>query len=287
MFTRNVHLGAPFRLSAWRKISLGSWRPVGDSSVHGLLEIEAEPALRYIETWSRVAHERVTLTHFAIRACGEMLRRHPEINAIVRFGRIYPRRSCDVFAHAAADPAGSDLSGVLVRQADAKSVAAIAAEIRPQVAAIKTQKDSSFLRVKGMMRRWPGVLTRALLDVLGFVLYSLNLWSPLLGAPRDSFGSMMVTNIGSLGLKMAFVPMAPYTRVPLVMALGAVHQRAIVRADRVVAARVFCACWTFDHRIIDGVHAAQMARTFETICSDPETELGRPTTSIEGPTCAA
>jgi len=241
-----------------------------------MLEIDAEPAARYIEACSKASGQRVTLTHFAIRTCGELLRRHPEINALIRFGRIYPRTSCDVFAHAAADPTGEDLSGVLIRGADGKSVASIAAEMTPRVAAIKAQTDPAFVRVKRIMRRWPSLLSRALLDFLGFILYSLNWWSPLLGTPRDSFGSMMLTNIGSLGLKMAFVPIAPYTRVPLVLALGAVHQRPMVRGDRVVAASVICACWTFDHRIIDGVHAAQMARTFEKIFAEPEAEFGPP-----------
>ncbi|HET6280199.1 MAG TPA: 2-oxo acid dehydrogenase subunit E2 [Polyangia bacterium] len=281
MVRRNVQLGPPLRISSWRKISLGSWRPVGDSSVYGMLEIEAEPALRYVEAWSRASAERVTLTHLGVRACGVLLRRHPEINAIIRFGRIYPRTSCDVFTHAAADPTGQDLTGVVVRAADGKSVAEIAAEINPRLAAIKQQTDQTFARVKGTMRRLPGLLSRPLLDFLGFLLYSLNLWSPLLGAPRDSFGSMMLTNIGSLGLKMAFVPIAPYTRIPLVLAMGAVHDRPIVRGDRVVPAKVMCLCFTFDHRIIDGVHAAQMARTLEKIFADPYVELGAP---VEDPT---
>ena len=276
MIQRNVKLARPLRLSGWRKISLGSWRPVGDSSVHGLLELDAESALRYVEAWSRASGERVTLTHFGVRACGEIMRRHPETNALIRFGRIYPRVGCDVFTHAAADPAGQDLTGVVIRNADQKSVAQIAAEVNPQVAAIKGQTDRTFLRVKNTMRLLPGILCRLMLDLMGFILYSLNLWSPILGAPRDSFGGMMLTNIGSLGLKMAFVPIAPYTRIPLVMAMGAVHERPVVRGDRVVPGKVLFCCWTFDHRIIDGVHAARAAKTLEQIFANPETELGAP-----------
>jgi 2-oxoacid dehydrogenases acyltransferase (catalytic domain) len=282
MIGRNVALRPPIRLSGWRKISLGSWRPVGDSAVHGLLELDAEPALRYIDAWARASGERITLTHFGVRACGEILRRHPEGNALIRFGRVYPRVGCDVFMHAAADDNGRDLSGVVVRDADTKSMAEIAAEVNPRVVAIKGQTDRTFSRVKGTMRLLPGLLSRLVLDVIGFILYSLNLWSPVLGAPRDSFGSMMLTNIGSLGLKMAFVPIAPYTRIPLVMAMGAVHDRPVVRGDRVVPGQVICACWTLDHRIIDGVHAARMAKTLEVIFADPEAEIGAPGIAASG-----
>jgi hypothetical protein len=274
MIKRNVDLGPPVRMSGWRKISLGSWRPVGDSSVHGLLELDARPALHYVDRCSQVSGQRVTLTHFGVRACGEMLRRHPEANALVRFGRIYSRVGCDVFTHAAADGDGRDLTGVVIRAADKKSISDIAAEVNPRVAAIKGQTDRTFSRVKGAMRALPGLFSRKVLDLMGFVLYGLNLWSPVLGAPRDSFGSMMLTNIGSLGLKTAFVPIAPYTRIPMVMAMGAVHERPVVLNGHVVVGQVLHLCWTIDHRIIDGVHAARMAKTLEAIFANPDAELG-------------
>jgi pyruvate/2-oxoglutarate dehydrogenase complex dihydrolipoamide acyltransferase (E2) component len=194
----------------------------------------------------------------------------------VRWGRIYPRLGCDVFMHAATDPTGQDLTGVVVRGAHEKTVAAIAEEVNPRVKEIKAANDRTFARVKTTMRLLPALASRTALDIFGFIFYTLNLWSPIFGSPRDSFGGMMLTNIGSLGLKMAFVPIAPYTRIPLVMALGAVHEKPVVRGAAVVPGKVVCSCWTFDHRIIDGVHAARMAATFERIFEDPDAELGPP-----------
>ena len=37
------------RLSAWRKIAIGTWRTCGDPSVYGLIDVNIEPGLAYIE----------------------------------------------------------------------------------------------------------------------------------------------------------------------------------------------------------------------------------------------
>ena len=80
------------------------------------------------------------------------------------------------------------------------------------------------------------------------------------GMPQDLFGSAMITNIGSLGLPTAFVPLVPYSRVPLLLALGSIESRPVVEKEKVVVRKVMEIGSTFDHRILDGGHAAKMQR---------------------------
>ena len=95
------------------------------------------------------------------------------------------------------------------------------------------------------------------------------------GLPRDPFGSAMVTNIGSLGLEEAYVPLVPYSRVPLLLAMGEVRKVFVVGDDDQPVVqqqmRVFA---TFDHRILDGAHAARMSRKLRAVFADPEAHLG-------------
>jgi pyruvate dehydrogenase E2 component (dihydrolipoamide acetyltransferase) len=70
----------------------------------------------------------------------------------------------------------------------------------------------------------------------------------------------MITNVGSLGLDFAYVPLVPYSRVPILLAVGAVKERAVVEGGQVVAAKAMNVNATFDHRLIDGFHAAQMSK---------------------------
>ncbi|MGZ3687917.1 MAG: 2-oxo acid dehydrogenase subunit E2 [Bdellovibrionota bacterium] len=128
--------------------------------------------------------------------------------------------------------------------------------------------------MKGTMGLLPGWMTRRVLDTVGFIMYTLNLWTPLFGSPKDPFGSVMVTSIGSLGLDIAWAPLVPYSRVPLLMAVGTAREKPVVRNGAVTVAKIMPIGVTIDHRVIDGVGASHMARTFNQIFADPEKELG-------------
>lgn len=274
LFSRNVQLDEAARLSPWRKVAIGTWRTAGDPSVYGILELDAEPALEYLDRQRTLNPGlKLTLTHFVGRAIAEVLKRHPDINCILRWGRLYPRKSVDVFFQVASDSNGKDLSGMSVREADKKSVARVARELQESVREIREQGDPAFKRMKGIMGLLPGFAIRWVLTITGFFMYTLNLWSPLLGTPQDPFGSVMITSIGSLGLDMAFAPLVPYSRVPLLIAVGAIRQTPVVKGGKVEVARRISLCVTLDHRLIDGVHAAAMARTLQDIFAHPEQEL--------------
>lgn len=270
---RNIALGPALKLSPWRKIAIGTWMQPGDPSVYGTLELDVTAALAYLEAERQKTQEKLTLTHFVGRAVAEVLHRHPDINCILRWGRLYPRKSVDVFFQVANDDAGKDLSGLTIRDAQHKSLGTIAAEMREKVEAIRTKGDPAFKKMKGMMALVPGAFVHRLLNLSGFILYSLNLWTPLLGVPRDSFGSVMVTNIGSLGLDIAHAPLVPYSRVPLLIAVGSIKQVPVVRDGKIVVATVCALGITLDHRLIDGKQGSHMQRTLKRIFEHPEREL--------------
>jgi pyruvate/2-oxoglutarate dehydrogenase complex dihydrolipoamide acyltransferase (E2) component len=102
------------------------------------------------------------------------------------------------------------------------------------------------------------------------------------GIPKDMLGSAMVTNVGSLGLEEAYVPLVPYSKVPLLVAVGALKRVAVVReGDRIEPATIMKLYATFDHRILDGAHAAKMATTLKTMFADPWTHFGGATKPAE------
>src|SRR5690606_23156814 len=95
---------------------------------------------------------------------------------------------------------------------------------------------------------------------LSFLTHDLNIDMSWAGVPRDPFGSIMITNIGSLGLDQAYVPLVPYSGVPILIALGAVTEQPVAENGEVVVGRMMNICATFDHRFIDGVHASVLSK---------------------------
>jgi pyruvate/2-oxoglutarate dehydrogenase complex dihydrolipoamide acyltransferase (E2) component len=269
MITKNVELLPKRRLSAWRKISIGSWRPNGDSQVYAEIRVNAGPALKRIAELNQTTSQKITMTHFMGRVMGRVLSEVPDLNAIVRFGNIYPRKNVDVFFHVVFDE--TELSGHVVRNIDRKTCTDIAAELSSTVSQIRSGEDASFKKIKNSWRFIPGWLSRYVLDAIGFLSYSLNVNIRGSGVPKDCFGSMMITNIGSLGFSQAFVPLSPYSRIPLILALGKIESRAVVSADGTIGVEEQVGlCFTFDHRIMDGARGAKMAQLIQKYMLSPE-----------------
>ena len=257
----NLSLRRKRKLSPFRRIALGTWRTSGDPSVYGALTLRMEEALRYRDAFRAATGKRLTLTHMMAQAVGAVLEDMPDANAILRWGQIYLREDIAVFLQVVKEDPNTgqvDLSGATVKTPEKKSLADIVDEVENATRRVKTHEKTELEVSRGMLRRVPPPLVGALLKAIGFASYTLNLDLRRFGLPRDAFGSVMITNIGSLGLSEAFAPLVPYSRVPMVVAMGAVHDGPVVEDGRVVPAKLMRVCATFDHRILDGAHAARM-----------------------------
>lgn len=269
--TKNIQGLKEVYTSPWRKISLGTWRITGDSSVYGMLEINVEPALKHLELISQHEGVKLTLTHLVARALALTFRDNPEINSIIRWGKLYQRSDVDIFVHVAMDTKGEDLSGVVIRNLDQKSLKDVGIELNEKVQLLKRNGDPSFKKIKNTIRYVPSFVLRYALNLVGFILYSLNIWTPFLNVARDPFGSAMVTNIGSLGADFAFTPIPYYSRVPFILSIGAIRECPWVDAEKrtIEIKKVTKLGITFDHRIIDGVHASKMSKSFKHYMENP------------------
>ncbi len=96
-----------------------------------------------------------------------------------------------------------------------------------------------------------------------------------LGLPRDPFGSVMISNVGGMGINVAWAPLVPYSRVPLLMTLGAITDKAVVENGEVKVRPILPIGVMFDHRLIDGVHAAQMSAEFKKCFAEPAEYFGK------------
>lgn len=275
LFERHLDLGPPLRASGWRNMAIGSWRTAKDPSVYGVLDLDVRPARAYLESASaelaaKGEPAKVTLTHMLGRALALALKQHPQINCVLRFGRLYPRKTVTLFFQVATDEAGQDLSGITVRNAETKSMVDIAREMGRKVNAVRDGSDVSYKSMKSLMATIPGWLTGLALDLASFLQYSLNVWTPLLGTPKDPLGSVMITNVGTFGLELAFAPLVGYSRVPMVIAAGAVRDQVVAINGKAEVVPIMRLGVTFDHRLIDGVHAARLAKTVESYFANPK-----------------
>ena len=269
----------------FRKIACGSWRTAGDPSVYALLEIEMSKALEFAEAYSKQHGVRITPTHLVAKAITHCLQVRPELNGLLRRGRVYLRRNVSLFFQVNVPGkavngnrdervAKAMLSGTTVREAETKTLAEIALALRAQAAEVRRGRDPSFAACLRIASLLPWRLVRGFLDLGSWLIYGLNLNLGFLGLPEDPFGSVMITNVGGMGIDVAWAPLVPYTRVPLLLALGTVRDKAVVENGEIKVRPVLSIGVTFDHRLIDGVHAAHMSDEFKKCFADPAKYFG-------------
>jgi len=273
----NLALVPKQNLSSFRRIALGTWRTAYDPSVYGSLKLEMGPALDYIDAFRERTGRRLTLTHVLVKAVALTMEKMPDANAILRWNRIYLRKDIGIFFQVAMkdeETGEIDLSGVTIHDAAGKSLLDILDETEARVAKVRAHKDKDLEQTRSTFKRIPYFLLGPVLNTIGFLCYTLNLDLSAFGVPRDTFGSVMITNVGSLGLEEAYVPLVPYSRVPLLLAVGKVAHEPCVRDGELAITRTMKLFATFDHRILDGSHAATMSKMIHGIFTDPEKAFG-------------
>lgn len=272
----NIKLRRVRKVSTFRRLAVAAWGASRDPTIHGSIEVDASPALAHLAELHARAGEHATLTHLVGRALAVALAERPDVNVLVRWQRFYQREDVDIFFQVAlqasgADPSALDLSGIIIRQADRKSIGAIAREFAARVATIRADRDPELAGVRRTLGRIPPLLLRPVHAVLDVLQYTFNLKLP--GLPRDSFGSAAVTNVGMFGARWAYAPLFPPAHCPIVVLVGAVTPRPWVVAGpdgalQVAVRPVLPLHATLDHRVLDGVQAARLAARLEELLAD-------------------
>jgi pyruvate dehydrogenase E2 component (dihydrolipoamide acetyltransferase) len=257
-------------LSSFRKLAIGSWKTAYDPTVYGTLTVRMDKAMAYIEAFRQRTGVRLTVTHLVAKAMGEALRRCPDANAILRYNRIYLRQRVTLSTLVVQTDGGKvDLTSARIEDADKKNLREIAGDLEEAVRRVRERRDVALEKGKSTLQKIPYLFLNTFTWLLSFFMYTLNLDLSRFGMPKDAFGSAIITNVGSLGLDTAYVPLAPYTRVPIFVAPGAVKEVPVVEDGKVVPGKVMNINATFDHRFIDGFHAGVLANTLREMLENP------------------
>lgn len=241
------------KLSIFRKIALSLWGAGGDPSVYGFLEIDVTHRLGKNSPMPLV-----------IKALGEVMQRHPEVNSILRLGRLYYRNHINISVMVNIVEAGKqDLSFMTLRDVDKMSLQEISDGIQGQARVIRKREDPHLGFAFKLLAKMPPVFIGMFLKVYGLLTHDLDWNLSFLRLPRDPFGSVVVTNVGSLGVKKALIPLVPFSRSAVLISIGEVTKEPRVVNDKIEVREIMHLGVTFDHRFFDGSQAAMMIRDFE------------------------
>lgn len=255
------------KLTGWRKIANAVWDGPNDPQIYGALEIEATAIVDFLEK-ARAKGHRVTPTHIVGRAIGRMLEAVPVLNMRLVGGKAYPHPTIDVFYIAAVE-GGTDLSGVKIQRANEKSAIEIAKELSDRAKRVKKGDDPDFKKTKSIMDWLPVWLLRIVLRFTAWLTGDKAISVKMLGAKALPFGSAMVTSVGMFGIPMGFAPLAWMYRVPLLILVGELTDKAVVIDKKIEVRPVLPITATIDHRYADGAQLGKALKAFRAYLADP------------------
>ena len=265
----------PAHVSAFRTLAAVTWDPPRDPTILGSAEIDVTLLQPYLQEVRETTGVKVSMTHAVARAMAATLGSHPQLNCLIRRGRLWQRRDVDVFCQVAVPAAdksklqGADLSGVVLRRADGLTTAEIATELEKTASRIRNRDDPNLARIKTLLQWLPAWLAKAMLRFLSYLNHDWGLDLKALGVPDDPFGSVMVTSLGMFGVRHAYAPLYPGGRCIGVLLVGAVYDKVVAIDGKVEVRPVLPLTIALDHRIIDGLQAAVMQREIVRMLEEP------------------
>jgi pyruvate/2-oxoglutarate dehydrogenase complex dihydrolipoamide acyltransferase (E2) component len=261
-----------------RRLALGAYKAPRDPSAYAAIEVRMERALAYMESFRAGTGQHLTVTHLVAKAAADALRRYPEANVLLRWNRPWGRARVGVCVLVVQPEhlGRVDLTTATLPDADALSLEGFAAAMEARVQSVRHRRDAVIERGKRRSFLVPGLLMNAALRLLSFVWYTLNVDLAWLGMPRDPFGSVAVSNVGSLGLERGWLAMMPYTRVALYLAPGAVREEPVLEGEALVPGRLMTLTCTFDARLLGPELVARVLHHIGAALEDPESAWGPP-----------
>jgi len=269
---QNIKTGERMSRVSYRKISIASWSHPKDPSIYCQLELETTNALKFINEINNKRNKNdVTLTHLVVKILGECFYKYNVLNLVLIRNKLFLRKETNVFVSTLLrTKKGKDLSGVSVKNVPDLTIEQVSEIVSKEVDLLRKSKESELEGFQSIVRWIPSMLLGIVYKIIDFVIYTLNLSPRIFGLPSDPIGSVIVTNLGSLGLENAFVPLSPYTRCPLIVAIGKTKMKPAVDNGQVVAKEITSLNFTLDHRYADGADAGLFLHYFKKIFENPE-----------------
>lgn len=252
----------------WRVTSAAIYTTPTDSRVYGTLDIDVTEAARFIRT-KREGGTKITMVHLAVAVLARAVAFDvPEMNCFIRRGGIVGRKRLDVMVPVAMG--GEGVTSVIVRDAHTRSVTSIAAELQSSAPRARKGEESKAAQNKYLLNRIPWPFRRPVFRILKWITVDMGFEIKRLGLSANSFGSFVVSDIGSHGLATGMTALMPAAKVPAVIVLGKVEEKAVVRKGEIVIRTILPLTGTFDHRIVDGAQIGKLARGIKRNFRKPE-----------------
>ncbi|NOR76510.1 MAG: dehydrogenase [Draconibacterium sp.] len=252
----------------WRKVASTIYRKPTDSKIYGTVDLDVTELEKFI-TAKRKEGTKTTITYILTLILGRAIRQQvPELNAYVKRGKIKQRKQVDATVSVLLP--GGQMGSVKVENADKLTIAEMSNEIGQQIAQSRKGNENDTMQSKTFLSSIPWPFRNWFFRLYRAVTIHWGIALPGLGLDANSFGSYVVSNIGSVGLDTGYASLLPSSNISFVMVLGSIIKKPVVINDKIEIRRIMAISATLDHRVVDGSHGGRMFRIIKHLIKNPE-----------------
>ncbi|SHE70530.1 2-oxoacid dehydrogenases acyltransferase (catalytic domain) [Mariniphaga anaerophila] len=252
----------------WRKVASSIYRKPRDSKIYGSVEVDVTELENFVAK-KRKAGIKTTLTHLMTLIVGRAFSEEvPELNAYIRRGKVVGRKSVDAMVSVLLK--GGEMGSVRIPDADRLTVAELTESITKKINESRSGKENSAMQSKHMLSSVPWPFRSWLFNIYKVVTIDWGISFPWVNLSSDSFGSYVISNIGTLGLDSGFGALLPSSNVSIVLIMGKVYKKPVVVNDEIVIRKILNLSATIDHRVVDGSHGGKLFRYIRKLARQPE-----------------
>jgi len=253
--------------TGWRKVASSIYRRPTDSKIFGSVEMDITDLEAFIAE-KRKNGVKATLTHVFILAAARALKEEvPELNTYIKRGNVILRDHIDVMVSVILRD--SVMGSVMVRDADKLTLEELIKVIHEEVKSARRGSENKTMKMKDKLAVIPWPLRGWIYSILKTISFNWGFSIPSLGLSANSFGSFVISNIGSVGLDMGYPALFPSSNVSFVLILGGVNRKPAVVGDEILPRTILSLGAALDHRVVDASHGGLLFRYLKKIVKNP------------------
>ncbi|MFN7326549.1 MAG: 2-oxo acid dehydrogenase subunit E2 [Chitinophagales bacterium] len=252
----------------WRKVAASLYQKPTDSKIFGSVDLDVTLAEEFVNE-QRKKGLKITLTHILLLAIARGIKTEaPELNCYVKRGQIVQRPSIDA-SLSVIIRGEREMSSVLVRAADTLTLSDLVRYLETEIPATRKGQEKGAMKMKKILAAIPWPFRTWLLAILRNVTVNWGLSLPKWGISANSFGTFVLSNIGSVGLDSGYPALLPSSNVSIVLIMGSVHTKPAVVHGEIVPRKILNLSAALDHRVVDAVHGGRLFKAIKAVLRDP------------------
>jgi len=251
-----------------RKIQIASWSEPAEGPIFALAELDATAIKDYVAK-SKKTDTPVSVTAIVLKAVGEGLAVAPDLNGRICFGKYVPFETVDISCLVNVED-GKDLAFMTIPEVDKKTIEDVAEFMKGRADKLRKNQDQDHKKQTGMARSLPTFLLAMMLEFSTFITVTLGISIPAMSLKKFPFGGAMVTSVGMMGYRDVIAPFTPFAKVPLLLVVGSIEDKPVVRDGKIVIAPMLGITITIDHRYMDGGKAKLISDRMKDVAANPD-----------------